>query len=176
MANRLAPAPIDEMATFLLLAGMGHLAVCVLDADGTVARVNERFCRLVGSEPVMLEDRRWDEIRTAPALQAIDIDSGGTPRKDCRAVWSGPSVTGQDEPSPQPEWIVWRRKAGNAPGRTVIAVQVNEDIALRDPLPRRRRKGSVGAPPLGGSTTERGQLLEADPVSVAPSLDDSSQA
>lgn len=176
MAKQHLPVPLDEMSVLQVLAEMGQLGVCVLDADGTVARVNERFRRLVASEPVMLEDRRWDEVRTAPALQAIDIDSGGTPRKDCRAVWSGPPATGQDEPSPQPEWIVWRRKAGNVPGRTVIVVQVSEDITLRDPLPRRRRKASVGAPPQGGSTTEPGELHEADPAPVAPPFDDSSQA
>ena len=175
MANRSGPVPIDEMSALLVLAGMGNLAVCVLDADGTVARVNERFCRLVASEPVMLEDRRWDEVRTVPALQSIDIESGGTQRRDGRAVWSGPSAAGQDEPSPQPEWIVWRRKAGNVPGRTVIAVQLSDDIALRDPLPRRRRKGALGTPPQGGST-KPAEPQEPDPAPSVPPFEDSSQS
>jgi PAS domain-containing protein len=161
------------MSALLVLAGMGNLAVCVLDADGSVARVNERFCRLVASEPIMLEDRRWDEVRAAPALQSIDIDSGGTQRKDCRTVWSGPSGAGQDESSPQPEWIVWRRKAGNVPGRTVIAVQVSDDITLRDPLPRRRRKGTLATPPQDGST-KPAELQETDPAPSVPPFKDSS--
>ena len=175
MVSRSAPVPVDETSGVLRLAGMGNLGVCVLDPDDTVARVNDCFCKLVGSEPIMLEDRRWDDIRNVPALQAIDINSGGTPRKDCRAVWSGPSAAGQDQPSPQPEWIVWRRKAGNVPGRTIIAVQVSDDIALRDPLPRRRRKASVGAPPQGGSNTEPAELHEADPAPVVPPDENSSR-
>jgi len=119
-------------------------------------------------------NRRWDDIRNVPALQAIDINSGGTPRKDCHAVWSGPSAAGQEDPPPQPEWIVWRRKAGNVPGRTVIAVQVSDDIALRDPLPRRRRKGTLGTPPQGGSTRPA-ELQEPDPTPSVPPFEDSSQ-
>ncbi len=176
MANRSAPVPIDEMSALLVLAGMGNLAVCVLDADGTVARVNDRFCQLVASESIMLLDRRWDDLRSVPALQSIDIDAGGTQHKDCRATWSGPSAASQDETSPQPEWIVWRRKAGNVSGRTVIAVQVSDDIPLRDPLPRRRRKATVGTPPQGSSTAEPAELHEADPAPVVPPFEDSSQS
>jgi PAS domain-containing protein len=177
MVNRSVPIPVDETTAFLALAEMGRLGVCVLGADGSIARVNSRFCELVGSEAFMLEDRRWEDLRGVPALEAIEVDALGAQRKDTRAVWYRPALPTPEQKSSQPEWLVWRRKTGDLPSRVIIVVRSSDGDTqeLKEASFRRRKKSPANSAPQNDTAspgTDNPEYPATDDIALA---DDTAQ-